>query len=259
MTDDPIPPPTPVTGTGGANTPAPNGSQEPPRKVKLPLPQKPPLPVKPSLRVKQETTNSPAASGGLEPQRRAKSSLLAGRETGASSPNGGYAPPPRQTRPSQPAEQETELKPPLFDQPGGVPAADFVALLNKRYALIPDGRYRIEMLPDGIAPFRNSWKAGVDFVVGIVEGEFAGKEIPLSLTTEGEGTGDGARRPRHDDAQPMDGRPRHHPRQGRRTTGPGAGRDRLCRRLARVADDRLREPRGKPRGARHAGRRGTRR
>ena len=77
---------------------------------------------------------------------------------------------------------------------------DFAAMLDRRYAPIPDGRYLVELLAHDIAPFKSEWKSGVNFVVGIVEGEFAGNEIALTLVTEGAGDGAGARRPRHGDA-----------------------------------------------------------
>ena len=96
----------------------------------------------------------------------------------------GHADAPATTAPPPPSQFEKPAQPP----PETAQAIDdFAAKLDRRYAPIPDGRYLVEILAHDIKPFSNAWKSGVDFVVGIILGEYAGKEIPLSLTVDGEG------------------------------------------------------------------------
>ncbi len=109
----------------------------------------------------------------------------AGRDNGTTND---HAKEPAPEAPVAQAAKPTHAPPP---KPRGADASvnNIVAQLSRRYAKIPEGRYQVELLAHDLTEFKTPWKSGVNFVVGIVEGEFAGHEIPLTLATKGEGTG----------------------------------------------------------------------
>ena len=82
------------------------------------------------------------------------------------------------------------------------PPIDALAAARKGRALLPDGRYQIEIVPHGFKQFTSATTRGIGFIVKVMAGAETGTEVGLKFLVDGPAKLDrgGGSRPRHSDA-----------------------------------------------------------